>query len=97
MRQPFWQQRQQRLTELDSRTMGEIGKDDVFQLAELVFDGVVDSVVAVAEKIAPPGTDDVDVFFAFYVIEVAALAMVDDDGRKDFGILHLLGRMPDVF
>ena len=42
MRQPFWQQRQQRLTELDSRTMGEIGKDDVFQLAELVFDGVVD-------------------------------------------------------
>ena len=92
MRQPFWQQRQQRLTELDSRTMGEIGKDDVFQLAELVFDGVVDFVVAVAEKI-----DDVDVFFAFCVIEIAALAVVDNDGWEDFGVLHLLGRMPDVF
>ena len=97
MRQPFWQQRQQRLTELDGRTMGEIGKDDVFQLAELVFDGVVDFVVAVAEKIAPPGTDDVDVFFAFCVIEIAALAVVDDDGWEDLGVLHLLGRMPDVF
>ena len=97
MRQPFWQQRQQRLTELDSRAMGEIGKDDVFQLVELVFDGVIDFVVAVAEEIAPPGTDDVDVFFAFCVIEIAAFAVVDDDGREDFGVFHLLSRMPDVF
>ena len=97
MRQPFWQQRQQRLTELDGRTIGEIGKDDVFQLAELVFDGVVDFVVAVVVYIFLLGTDDVEVLFAFCVIEIAALAVVDDDGWEDFGVLHLLGRMPDVF
>ena len=31
---------------------------------------------------------------AFWI--AAAFAVIDDHGREDFGILHLLGRMPDI-
>ena len=97
MFQSFRQQGQEFLTELDGRAVGKVGENDVFQFVELVFDGGVNFIVAVAEEIAPPGTDDIDVFFPVYVLEITAFAVVDDDWREDFGIFHLLGGMPDVF
>ena len=52
MFQSFRQQGQEFLTEFDGRAVGKVGENDVFQFVELVFDGGVDFIVAVAEEIA---------------------------------------------
>ncbi len=68
--------------ELDGRLVGEVREDDVFECVDLTLQRFVDFRIAVAEEVAPPGGNDVEVRLAFGVIEVDALGMVDDDRRN---------------
>ena len=77
--------------------MGEVGENDMLQLIHLLLQSLIDFRIAVAQKIAPPGGNNVQVFLAMGVIKVYPFAVVCHHRRKYFVILHLHGRMPDVF
>ena len=91
------QQRFQLPAQFDGRFMGEVGENDMLQLIHLLLQSLIDFRIAVAQKIAPPGGNDVQVFLAMGVIKVYPFAVVCHHRRKYFVILHLHGRMPDVF
>ena len=95
--EPLRQQRFQLPAQFDGRFMGEVGENDMLQLIHLLLQSLIDFRIAVAQKIAPPGGNDVQVFLAMGVIKVYPFAVVYHYRRKYFVILHLHGRMPDVF
>ena len=76
--------------------MGEVNKDNMFQRIKLLFDGSVDIRVAVAQQVAPPAADNIQITVAVWIIKVRACRMVDNDGRQCFVIFHLRTGMPDV-
>ena len=67
------------------------------QLVDLTLECVIISRIMISQCIYCNSGSKIKIFFAFCVIEIAAFAVVDDDGREDFGVFHLLSRMPDVF
>ena len=77
--------------------MREVGEDDVLQGIKLVLDGLADFGMAMAQQVAPPGTDDVHVALAVHVVQADPPAVVDNDGGQRFIILHLGTGVPDVF
>ena len=91
------QKRFQLPAQFDGRFMGEIGENHVLQLIHLLLQGLIDFRIAVAQKVAPPRRNNVQVFLAMGVVQVYPLAVVYHHRWKYFVILHLHGRMPDVF
>jgi hypothetical protein len=73
--------------------MGEAGKDDVVQLADLLghFAGYVG--VAVAVQVHPPGGNGIDIGLSAFVKKQGALPLHDGQGKS--GSLHLGVRVPD--
>ena len=84
---------QQVLGQLHCRRMGEAGKDDVVQLADLLghFAGYVG--VAVAVQVHPPGRYGIDIGLSAFVEKQGALPFQDGQGKA--GSLHLGVRVPD--
>lgn len=77
--------------------VGEVGENDVFEPVDLVFQGLIDFRIGMAEEVAPPRGNDVQIGFSSGVVEVDAFAVIDDDRGKYFIVLHLHGGVPDVF
>jgi len=69
----------------------------VLQGIKLFLDGTVDFGVGMAQQVAPPGADHVQIAFLVHIIQVDAFSVVDHDRRQRFVILHLGTGMPDVF
>ena len=82
--------------ELDGRFVGEICENDMLELIDLRFQSGIDFGIGVAQEIAPPRGNNVEIGFPVRAVEVDAFGVVDDDGREDFVVFHLHGRMPDV-
>lgn len=96
-RESLRQERFQFPAQFDGRLMGEICENHVFQLVHLFLQGLVDFRIAVAQKVAPPGRNDIQIRLAMGIVQVDPLPMVHHHRWKYFIILHLHGRMPDIF
>ena len=77
--------------------MGKIGENDMFQFIHLFFQCFIDFRIAMPEQIAPPGGNNIQIFFSVRSIQIDPFPMVNDDRRKYFIIFHLHGRMPYIF
>ena len=77
--------------------MRQIGKDNVFQSAELIGNRRIDTRVAMPEKVAPPRTDHIKIPFSIDPVKINAFTALNRNRRKGFIILHLRTRVPYVF
>lgn len=84
------------LGKLDYRLMGETRQDDVFQLIQLLLDGVLDAGMTVAEQIHPPGAHRIQIALAVEVLQPDAVATTNWHQRKCLVALHLRAGVPDM-
>ena len=68
---------------------------DMFQLAELVGNGGINTRVAVTKKIDPPGANAIEVAFAFEVFEPDTFGTGNRHQRQRRMVFHLRARVPD--
>jgi hypothetical protein len=92
-------ERRQAFGQLDHRPMREAGEDDVLQFLELLAQRCIDSRVAVAEQVDPPGADAVQVTPAIEVVQPDTVATGDRHQRQALDrrrvLLHLCAGVPD--
>ena len=69
--------------------MRKVGEYDMFEPVQLLLYSGVYHGMAMAEKVAPPRADDVDIFFAVIAVEVYAASLLYRDGGKFLVVLHL--------
>ena len=96
LRQPLGYDLRQGFRQANGGFVGKIGEDDVFEIVDLFLHRLIDNGIAVAEKIAPPRTDNVQILLPVDIVKPHPLRPSDHHGGQRLIILHLSRRMPDV-
>jgi len=58
------------VAKIDGGSMGEVCENNMLKLVNLGFNSVVNAFVAVAQQVAPPGTNDIGITLAMNVVEI---------------------------
>ena len=91
-------QLRQTFGQFDYRLVREAGEDDVFEFFELLTQRGIDTRVAMAKQIDPPGTDAIKIAFAVKVMQPDAFSTGNRNQRQGVAarvLLHLRARVPD--